>query len=44
MVSPYNAEYYGDRLTWAFLRADTASNAKAFRNEGELGIGADFDT
>lgn len=29
---------------WAFLWADTAADAQAFRNVRNLGLGSDFDT
>lgn len=33
-----------DGVERAFLRADTATNAETFRNEGNSGGGIDFDT
>lgn len=32
-----------DGVEWAFLRADTATNTQALRDEGNLGAGVDFD-
>lgn len=33
-----------DGVEGAFLRADTATNTQALRDEGDLGVGRDFDT
>lgn len=33
-----------DSSKWTFLRTDTASDAEAFRNEGDLGFRGHFDT
>ena len=33
-----------DGPKWAFLRADTTSNAKTLGNEGDLRFGRDFNT
>jgi len=32
-----------DGIEWTLLRADTASDAQAFRDEGDLAFGSDFD-
>ena len=31
-----------DGVEWAFLRADTATDTQALRDEGDLGAGIDF--
>lgn len=33
-----------DGVEGAFLRTDTATDTQALRDEGDLGIGGDFDT
>lgn len=33
----------GNGIERAFLRADTTTNAKTFRNEGDLGVGRNLD-
>jgi len=33
-----------DGVEGAFLRADTATDTQALRDEGDLGVGGDFDT
>lgn len=33
-----------DRTEWALLRTDTASNAQGLGDEGNLGLGSNFDT
>lgn len=34
----------GNGVEWAFLRTDTTSNTETLGDEGELGVGSNFDT